>query len=171
MNKKKKSEEVGEFAAAGVIREDAPLRHPPFRPSAIIPPPSAIQTLRHLKDFEDMQVWQDAQDLAVAVYEDMRIVKDFSFVDQIKRAAVSISNNVAEGAERVTPSEFARFLDIARGSVGEVRSMYRLACRLKFVNSDAATSRCEACKSISRQLGGFAKHLRAASRQSRMGNK
>ena len=92
-------------------------------------------------------------------------------VEQIKRAAVSISNNIAEGAERVTPSEFARFLDIAKGSVGEVRSMYRLACRLKFVSCDAARSRCEACKSISRQLGGFAKHLRAASRQSREANK
>lgn len=158
---------------AGTIREGAPLRHhasairhplfpAPPSPSAIIDSPLAEgPAIRHLLDFEDMQVWQDAQDLAVAVYEDMRIVKDFSFVDQIKRAAVSISNNIAEGAERVTPSEFARFLDIAKGSDGEVRSMYRLACRLKFVNSDIAGSRCEACKSISRQLGGFAKHLRA----------
>lgn len=147
MNRKKKSDEAGEFGATGVVREDSPFRHPP-------------SPIRHLKDFEEMQVWQDAQDLAVAVYEDMRTVKDFSFTDQIKRAAVSISNNVAEGAERVTPSEFARFLDIAKGSVGEVRSMYRLACRLRFVNADVGASRCEACKSISRQLGGFAKHLR-----------
>jgi four helix bundle protein len=157
--KKKKSEGVGKFATTGVVHEDSPLRPPP---SAITHSPLAEgPAIRHLLDFEDMQVWQDAQDLAVAVYEDTRIVKDFSFVDQIKRAAVSISNNIAEGAERVTPSEFARFLDIAKGSAGEVRSMYRLACRLKFVNSDVAASRCEACKSISRQLGGFAKHLRA----------
>ena len=163
MNKKKKSKDVEEFAAAGVVREDSPLRHPPF---AITHSPSAEgPAIRHLLDFEDMQVWQDAQDLAVAVYEDMQSVRDFSFIDQAKRAAVSISNNIAEGAERVTPSEFARFLDIAKGSAGEVRSMYRLACRLKFVSSDVAASRCEACKSISRQLGGFAKHLRAASRK------
>ena len=118
-----------------------------------------------------MQVWCDAQDLAVGVYEDMKSVRDFSFVDQIKRAAVSISNNIAEGAERVTSTEFARFLDIAKGSAGEVRSMYRLACRLKFVKPDVGATRCEVCKSISRQLGGFAKHLRTASRQSRMENK
>lgn len=144
---KKKTEQVGEFPADEGVRDVSPIRHPP-------------SPIRPLKDFEEMQVWRDAQDLAVAVYEDMQSVRDVSFVDQIKRAAVSISNNIAEGAERVTSTEFARFLDIAKGSAGEVRSMYRLACRLKFVKPDLAADRCEICKSISRQLGGFAKHLR-----------
>jgi len=114
-----------------------------------------------LKDFEEMQVWQDAQELAVAIYEDMNGVRDFSFVDQLKRAAVSISNNIAEGSERVTSTEFARFLDIAKGSTGEVRNMYRLAARLKFVSIEISNQRCETCQAISRQLGGFAKHLRS----------
>lgn len=113
-----------------------------------------------LLDFEEMQVWQDAQQLALDVYSDMRQVKDFSFVDQIKRAVVSISNNIAEGSERVTSTDFARFLDIAKGSTGEVRSMFRLASRLGFTSTSIADIRCEQCKSISRQLGGFAKHLR-----------
>lgn len=113
-----------------------------------------------LLDFEKMEVWQDGQDLAVNVYEDFVNCRDFTFVDQIKRAAVSISNNIAEGAERSTKPEFARFLDIAKGSSGEVRSMYQLAKRLKFINETQALQRCEQCKSISRQLGGFAKHLR-----------
>jgi len=107
-----------------------------------------------------MQVWQDAQDLAVNVYADMKRVRDFSFVDQIKRAAVSISNNIAEGSERTTSAEFARFLDIAKGSAGEVRSMYRLATRLGFLSPEAVEFRCESCISVSRQLGGFAKYLR-----------
>ncbi len=113
-----------------------------------------------LKDFEEMEVWQDAQNLAVDVYQDFAMCRDFSFVDQIKRAVVSVSNNIAEGAERTSSVEFARFLDISKGSSGEVRSMYRLAERLKFVDSEASVSRSEQCKSISRQLGGFAKHLR-----------
>ena len=113
-----------------------------------------------LLDFEEMEVWQDAQDLAVDVYMDFSKCRDFSFVDQIKRAAVSISNNIAEGSERTTSIEFARFLDIAKGSSGEVRSMYRLAERLKFIEEASVTQRCGQCKSISRQLGGFAKHLR-----------
>jgi len=113
------------------------------------------------KNFEDMEVWQDAQDLAVDVYEDFACVRDFSFCDQIKRAVVSISNNFAEGSERTTPADFSRFLDIAKGSSGEVRSMYRLAVRLKFVKKAVADVRCDKCCSISRQLGGFAKFLRS----------
>lgn len=113
-----------------------------------------------LKQFEDMEVWQDAQSLAADVYTDFSGLKDVSFSDQIKRAAVSISNNIAEGSERSTPSEFARFLDIAKGSAGEVRSMYRLAVRLEYCLDDVMRTRCEQCKSISRQLGGFTKHLR-----------
>ena len=96
-----------------------------------------------MKDFEEMEVWRDAQDLAVDVYNDYSKVKDYSFCDQIKRAAVSISNNVAEGADRGTAVDFARFLDIAKGSVGEVRSMYRLALKLNFVSEDTCRLRCE----------------------------
>ena len=106
-----------------------------------------------------MEVWGDAQDLAEQVYRDCLSVKDYSFCDQIKRAAVSISNNIAEGSERTTPADFSRFLDI--GSSGEVRSMYRLAVRLGFVPTNIADIRSEKCKSISRQLGGFAKFLRS----------
>ena len=95
------------------------------------------------------------------VYAAFATCRDFSFVDQIKRAAVSVSNNMAEGSERTTFVEFARFLDIAKGSSGEVRSMYRLAERLKFIEDTAVTQRCGQCKGISRQLGGFAKHLRS----------
>lgn len=111
--------------------------------------------------FEEMPVWQAAQDLAVMVYEDMKPVRDFSFTDQIKRAAVSVSNNIAEGSERGTPVEFARFLDIAKGSAGEVRSMYHLAKRLGFVSDQRCFSAIERCLSISKQLGAFAKHLRS----------
>jgi len=107
-----------------------------------------------------MEVWKDAQDLAVEVYRDFSSIKDYSFCDQIKRAAVSISNNIAEGSDRATHADFARFLDIAKGSVGEVRSMYHLAYRLGFVTPEKEVERCEKCISISKQLGGFAKYLR-----------
>lgn len=97
------------------------------------------------KEFEEMEVWQAACDLAVYVYRDFGVVKDYSFTDQIKRAAVSIANNIAEGAERTTPAEFSRFLDIAKGSAGEVRSMYLLAERLRFIERELAHRRCEQC--------------------------
>ena len=67
-----------------------------------------------------MEVWQDARQLAVDVYCDFSSIKDFSFCDQIKRAVVFISNNIAEGCGRTTKPDFARFLDIAKGSSAEV---------------------------------------------------
>jgi four helix bundle protein len=112
--------------------------------------------MNSLEDFEEMEVWQSAQALAVSVYKDFFSLKDTSFCDQIKRAVVSISKNIAKGAERTTSVEFARFLDIAKGSTGKVRSIYKLAERLEYCASNVANKRCETCLSISRQLGGFA---------------
>lgn len=117
-----------------------------------------------VKDFEAMEVWQDAQVLAAAVYKDFAAIKDFSFTDQIKRAAVSISNNIAEGAERGTNTDFARFLDISKGSTGEVRSMYRLAEHLGWIEKQTVDQRCLTCESISKQLAGFATYLRNSKR-------
>jgi four helix bundle protein len=84
-------------------------------------------------------------------------------VDQIKRAVVSISNNIAEGAERKSNPVFARFLDIAKGSCGEVRSMLFLAIRLKYISSESAQPLIEKSLSVSRQLGAFSKFLRNSS--------
>ncbi|MFW6218307.1 MAG: four helix bundle protein [Verrucomicrobiota bacterium] len=117
--------------------------------------------MNQLKDFEEMKVWQDAQDLAVNIYEDFANIRDFSFGDQIKRAGISISNNIAEGSERNTRADFSRFLDIAKGSTGEVRSMYLLGERLKLVDQARLQERRAACLEISKQLAGFAKYLRS----------
>lgn len=118
-----------------------------------------------LLDFEDMEVWQDAQDLAVEIYNDLASVRDYSFSDQLKRASVSISNNIAEGAERETDTDFARFLDIAKGSTGEVRSMFRLGVRLEHFDKKTANLRAKQCKHISKQLAGFARYLRKRNRK------
>src|SRR5579863_9073437 len=76
--------------------------------------------------FEQLPVWQAGIELAISVYamtEKAAFVKRHSLRDQIERAAVSISNNIAEGFERGTTQETLTFLYIARGSAGEVRSM------------------------------------------------
>lgn len=79
--------------------------------------------------FEQLPVWQAAIKLAQQVYH---LTKDLSFRgqrslrDQIERAAVSVSNNIAEGFERGATQELLTFLYIARGSAGEVRSMFCL---------------------------------------------
>ena len=88
--------------------------------------------------FEELPVWNSAIDLAVHVYnvtETTQFRSRRSLRDQLERAAVSVSNNIAEGFERGTTQELLTFLYIARGSAGEVRSMLCLFERLPaFVN-------------------------------------
>lgn len=83
-----------------------------------------------IRRFEELESWQVARTLANVVYELTKqdaFRKDFGMVDQMRRAAVSIMNNIAEGYERGSNKDFAKFPFIARGSAGEVRSMLYLA--------------------------------------------
>ncbi len=77
--------------------------------------------------FEDLRVWQEARALVRAINFETRELRDFVFRDQIRGAALSAMNNIAEGFERNSDADFARFLDIAKGSSGEVRSMLYVA--------------------------------------------
>jgi four helix bundle protein len=83
--------------------------------------------------FEDLPVWKAAMDLVERVYG---LTRDRAFhhpgdlCDQLRRAALSVSNNIAEGFERGTTSELLQYLYFARGSVGEVRSMLHVCYRL-----------------------------------------
>jgi len=110
-----------------------------------------------IQNFEDSQVWQKGQELAVLVYQVFRDSKDFGFRDQIQRAAVSISNNIAEGFERQTNKELIHFLYIAKGSCGEVRSMYYLAIKLGYINGTQFNEACVLSFELSKMLGGFIK--------------
>ena len=80
-----------------------------------------------VKTFEDLRIWQEARGLVKEIYSIFGVSrpaeKDYSFRDQVQRASVSIMNNIAEGFERNSDAEFARFLIIAKGSCGEVRSL------------------------------------------------
>ncbi len=88
--------------------------------------------------FEELEIWQEARRLAGLVYAAFRGCKDFGFRNQIQEAAVSVMNNIAEGFERRSTTEFRRFLDIAKGSSGEVRSMLYLAQDIEHLSKDQA---------------------------------
>jgi four helix bundle protein len=114
--------------------------------------------------FEDLPVWQQAISLAEACEDFIALAKDritWSKRDQLDRASLSVSNNIAEGFERGTTNELLAFLYIARGSAGEVRSMLcfferRPALRdLKSQISDLKSS----AESCSRQLRAWADSL------------
>jgi four helix bundle protein len=116
------------------------------------------------KRFEDLPVWNVAIDLAVEIYalsESTPLRRRRSLRDQIERAAVSVSNNIAEGFERGTNNELLVFLYIARGSAGEVRSMLCLLERIpsfQALDKEIAVlkKRAESC---SRQLKAWAQSI------------
>lgn len=114
--------------------------------------------------FEDLPVWNSAIELAVQVYaltDRVQFRRRRSLRDQLERAAVSVSNNIAEGFERGTNNELLSFLYIARGSAGEVRSMLCLMERLPALRELGAPIRPLKAKaeSCSRQLKGWAQSL------------
>jgi four helix bundle protein len=120
--------------------------------------------MENAKRFEELWVWQQARELVKEVYSDFGASspasRDYGFKDQIQRAAVSIMNNIAEGFERHTNAEFARFLDIAKGSCGEVRSLYYTAEDLNYLGSETAEQRRVAAKKVSGGISSLATHVR-----------
>jgi four helix bundle protein len=117
--------------------------------------------------FEDLPVWRTAIDFAGRIYgltEGPVFKGRFSLRDQIERATVSISNNIAEGFERGTTQELLTFLYIARGSAGEVRSMLCLLDTLPaFSNLKSEISNLKStAEGISRQLRAWADSLQSS---------
>jgi four helix bundle protein len=109
--------------------------------------------------FEDIIAWQKAQDFAVTIYSVFKNQKDFGFKDQIQRAAISISNNIAEGFDRSSDADFSRFIYMAKSSCSEVKSMTYLALKLKYINEEEQSLLIKDSDEISRILRGLLKSL------------
>lgn len=92
-----------------------------------------------MHQFEKLKIWQKAMDIAVHVYEISSMLPNdekFNLIHQIKKCAVSIPSNIAEGSGRNSDKEFMHFLGIANGSTFELITQLILAKRLKLVNED-----------------------------------
>jgi four helix bundle protein len=105
-----------------------------------------------IEKFEDLNVWQNGIELSTNIYEKFRDCKDYSFRDQICRASVSISSNIAEGFERQYNKEYIHFLFIAKGSTGEVRTQLIIAYNLGYLNLEYYQLLLEFTRKISAQL-------------------
>ena len=114
-----------------------------------------------IEKFEDIISWQKGIELSAIVYEIFKNNRDYGFKDQIQRAAVSVSNNIAEGFERMSNKELSKFLFIAKGSVGEVRSMLYIALKLNYIDKKQFDDLYNRCLEISRLISGFIKTLKA----------
>ena len=82
--------------------------------------------LANSRSIENLYIWKESRVFVNAIYKMMASCKDYGFRDQIQRASVSIMNNIAEGSESGSDAKFINFLNIAKGSCGEVRSMLYL---------------------------------------------
>ena len=92
---------------------------------------------KRIERFEDLIAWQKAKNLTRAIYEITKIgefAKDFGLRDQIRRAAVSVMSNIAEGFDRGGHSEFHQFLVIAKGSCAELRSQLYIAKDIGYID-------------------------------------
>lgn len=112
--------------------------------------------------FEDLNVYKDALSLMVRVYEILQkdqLKKEFSLADQMKRATLSISNNVAEGFERETDKELIRFLYFSKGSAGEVRNILNVLIAINYIDEDEYKELRNKVMDISKQLSNFIKYV------------
>lgn len=116
-----------------------------------------------IRKFEDIEAWKDSMVLADAMYSASNqgpFAKDFGLRDQMRRAAVSISSNIAEGFERNSKPEFIRFLTIAKGSAGELRSQLYLAHRQGYLTDDSFNALYAQVFDVSRKISRFIEYLR-----------
>ncbi|MCH7976614.1 MAG: four helix bundle protein [Bacteroidetes bacterium] len=114
--------------------------------------------------FEDIEAWQSGRELTKQIYSVSRehtFSRDFALRDQIRRAAISITSNIAEGFERQTTREFIRFLFIAKGSSGEVRSQLYCALDEGYLTPQSFDELFDMASSTSRQLAGLISYLKS----------
>lgn len=116
------------------------------------------------KRFEDFEVWQFARSLVKEVYllTDQRTIrKYYSLTDQIQRAALSVMNNIAEGYERQSSKEFVFMLNVAKGSIGEVRSILYAMLDISLIDEKTFQTLYEKTLTISKSLAGFISYLKS----------
>jgi four helix bundle protein len=116
-------------------------------------------------NFEKLDVWQEAIQFADLVYElsgNFPNDERFGLTNQMRRAAVSVSSNIAEGSSRVSRTDFARFVEIATGSLFEVVSQTTIALRRKMIAQSNYNKIYAAAEKQSKMLSGLRRSLSEA---------
>lgn len=116
-----------------------------------------------IKSFEDIEAWQKARVFTIEMYKICKSLekeKEFGLANQIKRSAVSIMANIAEGFARKTNKEFIQFLFIAKGSAAELQSHLYLLFDLKMIEEHIFLSMKEEANVIQKMLSNFIKYLK-----------
>ena len=118
---------------------------------------------KQIEQFEDLVAWQEARALARGVYAAARtglLAKDYGLRDQLQRAAVSVMSNIAEGFERINKQEKLHFLNIARASGGEVRSLLYVCSDTGLLDELTISQLQSSSVRTGRLISGFMRSLR-----------
>lgn len=113
-------------------------------------------------DFRQLRVWQQAMDIVVdtyAIIKTLPIEERFSLCDQMRRSAVSIPSNIAEGQSRNSSKEFIHFLSISRGSIAELQTQLILCGRLGYVEDEIVAGLLSRLKDNDKMIGGLMKAI------------
>ena len=116
-----------------------------------------------VKRFEEIEAWQTARSLTKAIYDCSNVgafARDYGLRDQIRRAAVSVMSNIAEGFERGGTAEFLQFLSVSKGSAGEVEAQLYVALDQGYITEDEFTSLQGLAQTTKRLIAGFIRYLR-----------
>jgi four helix bundle protein len=116
-----------------------------------------------VKNFEDLNVWKQARQLTQEVYrltKTEKCFKDFGLRDQIRRAAISVMSNIAEGFERGGNQEFVQFLYVAKASCGEVRSQLYVALDQGYATANDSEKLLQLFRRLSGMISNLITYLR-----------
>ena len=112
------------------------------------------------RGFRDLIVWQKGKSLAVSIYrltQGPAFARDFSLCDQMRRAAVSVCSNIAEGDERDTDKDSVRFFYMAKGSLAELASQLEIAFEIGYLSEEKHSRMQVLCSDIGKMLGSLIK--------------
>jgi four helix bundle protein len=121
---------------------------------------------RGVEAFEDLHIFKEARKLTSCIWSITRcqsFARDPVLVNQVRRATLSIASNIAEGFERQSDKDFARFLVIAKGSYGEVRAQLLIAMEQQYITKEQYSDLSGAARQISAGLANLARYLRSKS--------
>ena len=113
-------------------------------------------------DFRELKVWQKAMDLTVEIYSVVKLLpreETFALSDQMRRAAVSIPSNIAEGQGRETMKEFIRFIAVARGSLRELSTQLEICVRVNYLDESQTANASRLIEEIDKMLNALANSL------------
>jgi four helix bundle protein len=112
-----------------------------------------------VSSFEDLDVWKRAVALSADLYKGLQDLRDYGFKDQLTRAGLSIASNIAEGMERDSKGDRARYLTISRSSCGEVRTQVYVGIDVGYIDGEIGRRWIKESREIAAMLVGLSRSI------------